>query len=92
LKDKSRLLDFQEIKDVARSHFKLLYLAKDMVDLEIIATMLEKITTIITIEENVELMKLIDDPNILNVIYNLSLDKAPSTDRFSIHFLDIFGA
>jgi hypothetical protein len=48
--------------------------------------MLENILEVITIEENAYLMKPIKEPETLNAILGLALDKALSLDKFSIHF------
>jgi len=54
--------------------------------------MMDHIPTIIIAKENIELMKLIEGLEILNAIWSLALDKATGPDRFSIQFLEFFGA
>jgi hypothetical protein len=46
---------------------------------------LDHIPLVITHEDNTELMKIIDEYEIINVIWGLFCDKSPCSNGFTIH-------
>jgi hypothetical protein len=52
--------------------------------------MLDNIPLIISEEDNLELMKPIEEEEIMKAIWDLELDKAPESDGFSISYRSFF--
>jgi hypothetical protein len=57
---------------------------------EALTSMLESIPTLVSNEENIELIKPTKEDEILGAIWILELDKAPSPNKFSISFYRSF--
>lgn len=85
MEDGRTLNQFVEIKEATCSHFEALYTVSKGADLEDTAAILENIPSIISPNENTELMKEITEEEIQSAVRGLALDKAPGPDGFTIH-------
>jgi hypothetical protein len=85
------LRDFPTIKEVTKNHFEALYIKQEEVDPVSTAIMLENIPHLIFEVENEELVKEIEEGEIIKVIWGLAPDKALGPNGFFIHFFRLVG-
>ena len=74
------------LKQAARSHFHLLFQEDRLSDEEVSAEFLVNIPSLVSIEDNKNLLKSFYEQEVLKVIWAMEPDKAPRMDGFSFHF------
>jgi hypothetical protein len=77
---------FEQLKEAAEKHFQSLYKEEDSDCEETISDYLSHIPSLVSRDDNADLMKLFTEEEICNVIWSMEPDKAPGPDGFSIHF------
>ena len=82
----TKIWEFLELKKVAWSHFGNLFTEQRKIEPNEIAIMLENIHLIITKEDNFELIKPIEEEEMLKEIWDLEPNKSFGLDEFSISF------
>lgn len=82
----TKINSFTTIKETTKTYFEDLYFEQEGVNTNVTTVMLKYFPIVIAHEENVELMKPIEESNILNAIWGLTFDKALGPNGFSIHF------
>ena len=74
------------LKQAASRHFQLLFKEDGIFDGEMTAEFLDYVPSLVSTEDNYDLMKPFTEKEILNIIWEMELDKAPRPDGFSFHF------
>jgi hypothetical protein len=90
LDDGIGIIDFQELKNATRTYFVNLFTEQDRVDPYVSIAMLENIPEVVLAANNTNLMKPIEEREIMDAIWNLEHDKALRHDGFSISFSKAF--
>ena len=75
-----------QIKQVVEAHFQNLFSEDGSSDSVLTNDFLSNIPCLVSEEENVELMNPFPKQEIIDVIWAMEPDKAPSHDGFSFHF------
>ena len=75
-----------QIKQMAEVHFQNLLREDGFSNSDLTSDFLSNIPCLVSEEENDELMKPFSEQEIIDVIWSMEPDKAPSPDGFSFHF------
>ena len=67
-------------------HFQLLFKEDGLSDGDVCAEFLDNVPSLVSSEDNDDLMKPFTEQEILDVIWVMEPDKAPRPDGFSFHF------
>ena len=77
---------FSQIKQLAKAHFQKLYREDGSSNSYYNSDFLSNIPSLVSEEENDELMKPFSEQEIIDVIWDMEPDKAPGPNGFSFHF------
>ena len=80
---------FSQIKQLAKAHFQNLCREDDSSNSDYTSDFLSNIPSLVSKEENDELMQPFSEQEIIDVIWSMEPDKAPCLDGFSFHFYRI---
>jgi hypothetical protein len=79
---------FVAIKEVIHTPFESSYMEEEEAKSNVWATMLKNISSLVSVELNLELTKEIDEEEITRAIWGIDPDKSPGSNGFSIHFFN----
>ena len=77
------------LKQLASRHFQLLFQDDGCFDEEVSYDFLNNVPSLVSIEDNFDLMKPFSEMEIVDVIWAMESDIAPGPDGFSIHFYKV---
>ena len=77
------------LKQVARSHFQLLFQEDELSNEEVSADFLVNIPSVVSTEDKENLLKPFSEQEVLDIIWAMDPDKAPGMDGFSFHFYKV---
>ena len=78
--------DEDQLKQAASMHFQQLFQEDGISDVDVSVEFMENVPSLVSSEDNDELMKPFSEKEIIDVIWAMEPDKAPGTDGFSFHF------
>ena len=78
------------LKQASISHFQILFQEDGLSDGAISAEFLDNVPSLVSIEDNFDLMKPFTEKEIMDVIWAMESDKAHGTVGFSFHFYRVY--